>query len=196
MVDEKLFYDREFLLRELPNRICLIWSQNLIYPPDLRIEPRTELCFNLKAGYACLTHANMFEDLVPSREENTFKHDACVAFKNRDQNKHRLDIVKFAYIAEVREITPRRRNVKPYIFVENSGHAGKTVGDVQKCPAAQKAKTKDLPIQITLMYIKIENPEAIMKELIKGMDHKNPKIVATYVAATRLALKEFDSKKE
>uniref|UniRef100_A0A1A9WL03 XMAP215/Dis1/CLASP TOG domain-containing protein n=1 Tax=Glossina brevipalpis TaxID=37001 RepID=A0A1A9WL03_9MUSC len=75
------------------------------------------------------------------------------------------------------------------VFVKNSGHAGKTVVDVQKCPAAQKAKTKDLPIQITLMYIKIENQEAIMKELIKGMDHKNPKIVATY-----LALKVFDSK--
>uniref|UniRef100_A0A1A9WU97 XMAP215/Dis1/CLASP TOG domain-containing protein n=1 Tax=Glossina brevipalpis TaxID=37001 RepID=A0A1A9WU97_9MUSC len=80
------------------------------------------------------------------------------------------------------------------IFVENSEHAGKTVGDVQKCPAAQKAKTKDLPIQLTLMYVKIENQEAIMKKLIKGMDHKNPKIVAACVAATSLALKEFDSK--
>uniref|UniRef100_A0A1A9W8C3 TOG domain-containing protein n=1 Tax=Glossina brevipalpis TaxID=37001 RepID=A0A1A9W8C3_9MUSC len=85
------------------------------------------------------------------------------------------------------------------IFVENCGHAGKTVGDVmlgivQKCIAAQKAKTKDLSVQITLMYIEIEKQEAVMEELIKGMDHKNPKIVAACVAATSLALKEFGSK--
>lgn len=85
------------------------------------------------------------------------------------------------------------------IFVENCGHAGKTVGDVmsgivQKCIAAQKAKTKDLSVQITLMYIEIEKQEAVTEELIKGMDHKNPKIVAACVAATSLALKEFGSK--
>ncbi|XP_037896089.1 protein mini spindles isoform X3 [Glossina fuscipes] len=85
------------------------------------------------------------------------------------------------------------------IFVENCGHAGKTVGDVmsgivQKCIAAQKAKTKDLSVQITLMYVEIEKQEAVTEELIKGMDHKNPKIVAACVAATSLALKEFGSK--
>uniref|UniRef100_A0A1I8NBI3 TOG domain-containing protein n=1 Tax=Musca domestica TaxID=7370 RepID=A0A1I8NBI3_MUSDO len=85
------------------------------------------------------------------------------------------------------------------IFVENCGHAGKTVGDVmsgivQKCIAAPKAKTKDLSVQVTLMYIEIEKHEAVLEELVKGMEHKNPKIVSACVACTTLALKEFGSK--
>lgn len=85
------------------------------------------------------------------------------------------------------------------IFVENCGHAGKTVnevmnGIVQKCIAAPKTKTKELAVQVTLMYIEIEKQEAVIEELIKGMDHKNPKIVAACVAACTLALKEFGAK--
>ncbi|XP_075144910.1 msps cytoskeleton-associated protein 5 isoform X3 [Haematobia irritans] len=85
------------------------------------------------------------------------------------------------------------------IFVENCGHAGKTVGDVmsgivQKCIAAPKTKTKDLSVQVTLMYIEIEKHEAVLEELVKGMEHKNPKIISACVAATTLALKEFGAK--
>ncbi|XP_017478345.1 PREDICTED: cytoskeleton-associated protein 5 isoform X2 [Rhagoletis zephyria] len=85
------------------------------------------------------------------------------------------------------------------IFVENCGQAGKTVGDVmagivQKCIAAPKAKTKDLAVQITLMYIEIEKQEAVIEELVKGMEHKNPKIVAACVSATTLALRDFGNK--
>ncbi|XP_055907668.1 protein mini spindles isoform X2 [Eupeodes corollae] len=85
------------------------------------------------------------------------------------------------------------------IFVENCGHAGKTVGDVmsgivQKCIAAPKAKTKELSGQIALMYIEIEKHEAALEELIKGMDHKNPKIVSACVAIVTNALRDFGSK--
>ncbi|XP_030375807.1 protein mini spindles isoform X2 [Scaptodrosophila lebanonensis] len=85
------------------------------------------------------------------------------------------------------------------IFVENSGLAGRTVGDVmtgivQKCIAAPKVKTKDLSVQVTLMYIEIEKHEAVIEELVKGMEHKNPKIVSACVAATTLALREFGHK--
>ncbi|XP_054741359.1 protein mini spindles isoform X4 [Anastrepha obliqua] len=85
------------------------------------------------------------------------------------------------------------------IFVENCGQAGKTVGDVmagivQKCIAAPKAKTKDIAVQVTLMYIEIEKQEAVMEELIKGMEHKNPKIVAACVSATTMALRDFGNK--
>ncbi|XP_067640412.1 protein mini spindles isoform X4 [Eurosta solidaginis] len=85
------------------------------------------------------------------------------------------------------------------IFVENCGQAGKTVGDVmtgivQKCIAAPKAKTKDLAVQVTLMYIEIEKHEAVLEELVKGMEHKNPKIVAACVSATTLALHDFGNK--
>lgn len=85
------------------------------------------------------------------------------------------------------------------IFVENSSLAGRTVGDVmsgivQKCIAAPKTKTKELAVQVTLMYVEIEKHEAVVEELVKGMDHKNPKIVAACVAATTQAMREFGSK--
>lgn len=84
-------------------------------------------------------------------------------------------------------------------FVENSAVAGKTVGEVMngvvsKCIAAPKAKTKELAVQVTLMYIEIEKMDAVQEELLKGMEHKNPKIVAACVQATTLALKEFGTK--
>ncbi|XP_034486256.1 protein mini spindles isoform X2 [Drosophila innubila] len=85
------------------------------------------------------------------------------------------------------------------IFVENSGLAGRTVGDVmtgivQKCIAAPKTKTKELSVQVTLMYVEIEKHEAVIEELVKGMEHKNPKIVSACVAATTQAMKEFGTK--
>lgn len=85
------------------------------------------------------------------------------------------------------------------IFVENCGHAGKTVGEVlsgivTKCLGAPKAKTKDLGMQIALMYVEIEKHEAVIEELIKGFDQKNPKIVATCVSTVLLALREFGAK--
>lgn len=84
-------------------------------------------------------------------------------------------------------------------YIENYAHAGKSVGEVMsgivtKCIAAPKTKTKELALQITLMYIEIEKYEAVQEELIKGMDQKNPKIVAACVNALTTALKEFGSK--
>lgn len=84
-------------------------------------------------------------------------------------------------------------------FVENYAYAGKTVGEVMsgivtKCIAAPKTRTKELALQLTLMYIEIEKGEAVQEELIKGMEQKNPKIVAACVNASTVALKEFGSK--
>lgn len=85
------------------------------------------------------------------------------------------------------------------IFVENSGLAGRTVGDVmngivQKCIAAPRTKTKELSVQVTLMYVEIEKQEAVVEELVKGMEAKNPKIVSACVAASTQALREFGNK--
>jgi cytoskeleton-associated protein 5 len=85
------------------------------------------------------------------------------------------------------------------VFVENCGHAGKTIGDVlsgivTKCLGAPKAKTKELGMQIALMYIEIEKHDAAIDELIKGFDQKNPKIVAACVSTVILALREFGAK--
>ncbi|XP_018400371.1 PREDICTED: cytoskeleton-associated protein 5 [Cyphomyrmex costatus] len=84
-------------------------------------------------------------------------------------------------------------------FIENAAVAGKIVievmnGIVSKCIAAPKAKTKELAVQITLMYIEIEKHEAVQEELMKGTEAKNPKIVSACIATLTLALKEFGSK--
>lgn len=84
-------------------------------------------------------------------------------------------------------------------YIENYAHAGKTVnevmsGIVSKCIAAPKTKTRDLSVQITLMYVEIEKYEAVQDELIKGMDQKNPKIVAACINAITTAVKEFGIK--
>lgn len=86
-----------------------------------------------------------------------------------------------------------------FVFVENCGHAGKTVGEVMsgivtKCLGAPKAKTKDLGMQIALMYIEIEKHEAVVDELVKGFDQKNPKIVAMCITTVLTALREFGAK--
>ncbi|XP_048511351.1 protein mini spindles isoform X1 [Athalia rosae] len=84
-------------------------------------------------------------------------------------------------------------------YVENAAAAGKTVGEVMsgivsKCIAAPRTKTKDLAIQVTLMYIEIEKHEAVQEELLKGTEAKNPKIVAACIATLTLALREFGSR--
>lgn len=47
--------------------------------------------------------------------------------------------------------------------------------------------------QLTLMYVEIEKGEVVEEELIKGMEQKNPKIVAACVNAATTALHEFGS---
>ncbi|XP_032674241.1 protein mini spindles isoform X2 [Odontomachus brunneus] len=84
-------------------------------------------------------------------------------------------------------------------FVENAAVAGKIVGEVMsgivsKCIAAPKTKTKELAVQITLMYIEIEKHEAVQEELLRGTEAKNPKIVSACIATLTLALKEFGPK--
>ncbi|XP_014295332.1 protein mini spindles isoform X1 [Microplitis demolitor] len=84
-------------------------------------------------------------------------------------------------------------------FIENAACAGKTVGEVMsgivnKCIAAPKAKTKDLAVQITLMYIEIEKHETVQEELLKGTEAKNPKIVAGCINTLTLSLREYGSK--
>lgn len=67
-------------------------------------------------------------------------------------------------------------------------------GIVTKCVAAPKTKTKELALQVILMFVEIEKHEATVEELIKGMEHKNPRIVAACIVATTTALKQFGNK--
>lgn len=67
-------------------------------------------------------------------------------------------------------------------------------GIVTKCMGAPKAKTKDLAVQITLMYVEIEKHDFVLEELLKGTEQKNPKIVASCVSTMTQALREFGTK--
>ncbi|XP_065159394.1 protein mini spindles isoform X2 [Atheta coriaria] len=84
-------------------------------------------------------------------------------------------------------------------FAENYANAGKTVGEVMsgivtKCMAGPKTKTRELALQVTLTYIEIEKQDAVVEELLKGLELKNPKIVAACIVALTTALREFGYK--
>lgn len=117
--------------------------------------------------------------------------------KSPEWNKF-LGLIK-KFVVDSNALAQERGLEAALIFVENCGHAGKTVGDVMngivtKCLGAPKAKTKDLGMQVALMYVEIEKHDAVIEELIKGFDQKNPKIVSTCVTTVLTALREFGSK--
>ncbi|XP_058054357.1 protein mini spindles [Anopheles bellator] len=117
--------------------------------------------------------------------------------KSPEWNKY-LGLIK-KFVADSNAVAQEKGLETALVFVENSGNAGKTVGEVMsgivaKCIGAPKTKTKELAVQITLMYIEIERQDVVLEELLKGTEQKNPKIVAACVAAVTLALREFGSK--
>ncbi|KAL0879509.1 hypothetical protein ABMA27_003252 [Loxostege sticticalis] len=117
--------------------------------------------------------------------------------KSPEWNKF-LGLIK-KFVTDSNAVAQEKGLEAALVFVENCGHAGKTVGEVMsgivaKCIAAPKTKTKDLALQVTLMYVEIEKQEIVEEELLKGMEHKNPKIVAACTAALNTALKQFGNK--
>ncbi|XP_039748476.1 protein mini spindles isoform X3 [Pararge aegeria] len=117
--------------------------------------------------------------------------------KSPEWNKY-LGLIK-KFVTDSNAVAQERGLEAALVFVENCGHAGKTTGEVMsgivaKCIAAPKTKTKDLALQITLMYIEIEKHEVVEEELLKGMEQKNPKVVAACVSALNTALKQFGNK--
>nr|XP_029730104.1 protein mini spindles-like isoform X2 [Aedes albopictus] len=117
--------------------------------------------------------------------------------KSPEWNKY-LGLVK-KFVTDSNAVAQEKGLEATLVFVENSGNAGKTVGEVMsgivtKCIGAPKAKTKDLAGQITLMYIEIEKHEIVLEELLKGTEQKNPKIVAACVVSITQALREFGNK--
>ncbi|GIY80106.1 hypothetical protein CDAR_186242 [Caerostris darwini] len=83
-------------------------------------------------------------------------------------------------------------------FIENAAFAPKTVNDVMnglvsKCFSSPRAKTRELALEITLMYIEIEKQEAVSEELIKGLENKSPKVVSACIVALRESLHSFGS---
>lgn len=117
--------------------------------------------------------------------------------KSPEWNKY-LGILK-KFVIDSHAMAQEKGLEATLIFVENCAVAGKTVGEVMggivtKCLGAPKAKTKELGMQIGLMYVEIEKHEQAIEELIKGFDQKNPKIVATCITTIIQALREFGAK--
>ncbi|XP_049878313.1 protein mini spindles [Pectinophora gossypiella] len=117
--------------------------------------------------------------------------------KSPEWNKY-LGLIK-KFVTDSNAVAQERGMEAALVFVENCAAAGKTVGEVMagivaKCIAAPKTKTKELAMQITLMYIEIEKQEIVEDELLKGMEQKNPKVVAACTAALNSALKQFGNK--
>lgn len=79
-------------------------------------------------------------------------------------------------------------------FIENSSQAGRIVGEVvgsiiAKCLTSPKARSKELAAEIVLMCIEIEKYEAVQEELMKGIEMKNPKVVAACIGLLAHALR-------
>ncbi|XP_034937769.1 protein mini spindles isoform X2 [Chelonus insularis] len=134
---------------------------------------------------------------VHGYEECTKKFGLIDDEKSPEWNKF-LGLIK-KFVIDSNAVAQEKGLEATLIFVENATCAGKTVGEVMsglvnKCIAAPKAKTKDLAVQITLMYIEIEKHEIVQEELLKGTEAKNPKIVAACINTLTLSLKEFGSK--
>uniref|UniRef100_A0A8C4N4N1 TOG domain-containing protein n=1 Tax=Eptatretus burgeri TaxID=7764 RepID=A0A8C4N4N1_EPTBU len=84
-------------------------------------------------------------------------------------------------------------------FVENANIAVKAVGEVMvavvnKALNQPKARAKELGASICLAYIEAERPEPVLDELLKGLDNKNPKVVAACIMVLHSALCEFGTK--
>uniref|UniRef100_A0A182YB26 TOG domain-containing protein n=1 Tax=Anopheles stephensi TaxID=30069 RepID=A0A182YB26_ANOST len=114
--------------------------------------------------------------------------------KSPEWNKY-LGLIK-KFVIDSNAVAQEKGLETALVFVENSGNAGKTVGEVMggivtKCIGAPKTKTKELAVQITLIS---KRQETVLEELLKGTEQKNPKIVAACVSAITLALREFGNK--
>lgn len=63
-------------------------------------------------------------------------------------------------------------------------------GIITKCLGAPKARTKEMGIQIALMFVEIEKYEVVQEEILKGIAaSKNPKVVAACIATLTQALR-------
>lgn len=76
--------------------------------------------------------------------------------------------------------------------------SGRVAGDViagviTKCLNA-RPKTKEKGINIILMYIEVEKQDVVQEEVLKGLDNKQPKIVAACTSVLRQAISEFGGK--
>jgi len=80
------------------------------------------------------------------------------------------------------------------IYLENSSLGPRLVGDmmsgvIAKCLTSTRARVKELGVSIVMMCVEIEKQEMVQDELTKGMDLKNPKVVAACITVFTQAIK-------
>lgn len=81
------------------------------------------------------------------------------------------------------------------IFLENCSQGPRLVGDIMsgvvaKCLTATRARVKELGVTMVMMCVEVEKYEIVQDELTKGMDHKNPKIVAACISVLTQAIRQ------
>lgn len=83
-------------------------------------------------------------------------------------------------------------------YVENAACATKCCGDVISGIVTKvlnaRPKTKQLGIDICLMYIELEKQDIVIEELTNGFGNKQPKIIAACIQTVCQALREFGGK--
>ncbi|XP_063985359.1 protein mini spindles isoform X2 [Diachasmimorpha longicaudata] len=133
---------------------------------------------------------------VHGYEECTKKFGCIDDEKSPEWNKY-LGLIK-KFVVDSNAAAQEKGMEAALVYVENAACAGKAVGEVMsgivnKCIAAPKAKTKDLAVQLSLMFMEIEKHETVQEELLKGTEAKNPKIVSACINTLTLSLREFGS---
>ncbi|KAK0091601.1 hypothetical protein PV326_002969 [Microctonus aethiopoides] len=117
--------------------------------------------------------------------------------KSPEWNKF-SDLIK-KFVIDNNELAQEKGLEAALVFIKNAACAGKTAkevmnGIVNKCITASNIRIKDLAVEISLMYIEIEEHEIVQEELLKGTEAEDPKIAAACINTLTLALKEFGSK--
>ena len=84
-------------------------------------------------------------------------------------------------------------------YVDYCPAAGKYVDSIiaglaTKCLNSTRAKTKEIAADIVLMCVEIEKQDIVLEELIKALDQKTPKNVASVVRMICRCLNQFGSK--
>ncbi|XP_055925543.1 cytoskeleton-associated protein 5-like isoform X1 [Argiope bruennichi] len=128
--------------------------------------------------------------------------DAAKLFNQQDDDKSPefnkyLGLLK-KFVIDSNAVAQEKGLVAVLAFVENAACAPRVVNDimsglVSKCFSSPRAKTRELALEIALMYIEIEKQEAVLEELIKGLENKSPKVVSNCIVALREALHLFGS---
>lgn len=128
--------------------------------------------------------------------------DAAKLFLQQDDEKSQeflkyLGLLK-KFVIDSNAVAQEKGLSAVLAFVENSAYAPKTVNDVMsglvsKCFSSPRVKTRELALEIALMYIEIEKQDVVMEELIKGLENKSPKVVAACIIALRESLNLFGS---